>query len=42
MEKNFVARSLMHFIVKKAYNDRKLFLTLHNRMVWQSKQIGIL
>ena len=30
MEENFVFKSLMHFIVKKAYNDRKLLFTLHN------------
>ena len=33
MEENFVARSLMHFVVKKAYNDIKLSLTLHKKMV---------
>ena len=33
MEKNFVARSFPHFGVKKAYNNRKLLLILHNKMV---------
>ena len=34
MEGNFLARSLMHFVVKKTYNDqkKKLLLIFHNKM----------
>ena len=32
MEENSIAKSLIHFVIKKAYNDRKLLLILHNKI----------